>query len=464
MSLAAFGAVAAIGGIAAPLPFCDAAVAAETAPAAIAAAGGVAAASAAAARPLAAAVEEAGGDMFVTRTHACNRSVITRSKSLRLLQQQLAEAKAQLLLTHPALAAAAAALCDQLGIHVCICGARTPVATDICIDQQPENQQPAAAATSRVRLFVRQEPLYTSSLAIYTKWMPLRTAEGGPLGPPQELKEALAARLRSGKDSAEGSVTSNSCNSSSKTSSNSLMTSATWSFLLEASCCWGQPRSVFLPAAAVKQQLQLNKEHLLHHVYPRHNAVVAASAAGLAKPKLLLAVVLPLVQQQANIMLLTRQQRPPLPLPLQVTLQQQPTDAATEALVLETAHARAAAVWRLLLHQKQQQQRYTLVVDLETAEAMLAHYDHAVETAAATATPSNASKPALEAPLAPATDLAAAAQQAICCCLICTDESDLMAMPSQAPSNPNYSTSTSRSHAAAMEQKPAVRVAATVEG
>ncbi|CDI84719.1 hypothetical protein, conserved [Eimeria praecox] len=471
--IAAVAAVAAVGGTAVPLPFCDAAVAAETAAAAAAAAGGVAAASAAVARPLAAAVEEVGGEIFVTRTFACSNSVICSSKSLRLLQQQLSEARTQLLLVHPALAGAAATLCEQLGLHACICGARTPASTDICIGQQQQQQQAAAAAAARARLFVKEGPLCTRSLSIHTKWVPLRTAEGGPLKAPQELKEALAVLESSGsdstRDSTSTSTSSSSSSSGSKSNSNTLLTSDSWGLLLEASRCWGQPRSVVLSAAAAKQQLQRNKDHLLHHVSPGHDVIVAAAAAALAKPKLLLAAVLPLVQQQASILLLSRQQRPPLPLPLQVTLQQLPADAAAEALVVETPPARAAEVWGLLLQQKQQlqqqpqqQQQYTLVMDVETAEAMLAHYELAVAAAAATEASSKASTAVAEAPLAAAADLAAAAQQTIRCCVICTDESDFIAMPGQTLRDTNCSSSSL--DAAAVAAKPAVRVAAVVKG
>ncbi|CDJ47641.1 hypothetical protein, conserved [Eimeria brunetti] len=485
LSVAAVAAVAAVGGVAVPLPFYDAAVAAETAAAAAAAAGGVAAASAAAARPLATAVEEAGGEVFVTRTNACSNSIICSSKSLRLLLQQLAEAKTQLLLVHPALAAAAAALCDELGLQVCICGARTPAATDICIgqpQQQQQHQGPEAAAAAAARLFVRKLPLSTRSLSVHTKWVPLRRADGGPLGPPRELKEALADLQRSSSSSSsssgstgDNSVTSNN-SSSSKSSSSGPLTSDSWGLLLEASRCWGQPRNVLLPAAAVQQQVQRNTEQLLQHVSPGHDAIVAAAAASLAKPKLLLAALLPLLQQQASVLLLTRQQIPHLPLPMQVALQQQPADAAAEAVAMETAHARAAAVWRLLLQQQRQQkqqqqqqqqrqQQYTLVMDVGTAEAMLAHYEHAVAVAAAAAAPSIDLEAAVEPPLAAAADLAAAAQQAICCCVICTDEGDFIAMPGQELRETNGSSSSSSSlDVAAAAPKPAVRVAETVKG
>ncbi|KAL8270735.1 hypothetical protein Esti_005337 [Eimeria stiedai] len=444
LSVAALAAVAAVGAVAVPLPFADAAVAAETAAAAAAAAGGVAAAGGAAARPLAAAVEEAGGDAYSTKPITCGSSLLSSSSTLRLLQQQLAEARVQLLLVHAALAAAASFLCEQLGLHAAICGSGVPAATDLCLPHRSYSEQQQQQAVAAARLFVRQAPRYTRGLSIRTKWLPLRSRGGGALGPPRELKEALAAAAESSSSS------SDQCSSSSSTKA-----LTTWSVLVDGSPCWGLPRAVLISAAATQQQLQRNSQQLLQHFAAGDPAVVAAAAAAFARPKLLLAVLLPLLQQQAQLLLLTRQRAGRLPLPLQVALQQQPKDAAAEALEAETPEARAAAVWELLLQrmrQQQQQRQLTLVLDLGTAEALLAVKER----------PSGATTPAAAAASAAAgsvsaagADLVAAARQGICCCCICTDEADFVSMRKWNVRDSSSSSSSS---------SPPARVASVVKG
>ncbi|XP_026194349.1 uncharacterized protein LOC34619736 [Cyclospora cayetanensis] len=451
ISIAALAAVAAIGGVAVPLPFPDAAVAAETAAAAAAAAGGVAAAGGAVARPLAAAREEAGGEVFITRANAFNSSLLATSKSLRLLQQQLAETRVQLLLVHPALAAAAQYLCHQLGMHACICSAKALTATDACFSQQQR------AASAPARLFVMRGPLYTRSLAVRTKWLPIRSLRGESTENLRELREALAA-------GGVGNSESSSVSSSVSSSASGRVSENSYALLLDASRCWGMPRTVILSASALRQQLQRNAEQLFSKLRPGDAAVVAAAPEAVVKSKLLLAVVLPLLRRRASVLLLTRQQREAMPLPLRVALQQQPADAAAKALAAELPEARAGAVWKLLLQQyKQEQQQQiptTLVMDLETAEAMQALY----ERAAAAATAGAAEEATFEAP-SPAAELAAAAHRIIRCCCVCTDESDLISRIEQVPVELRGSgESGSVSEGPFTSQaRPAARIAAVVK-
>ncbi|OEH75688.1 hypothetical protein cyc_02970 [Cyclospora cayetanensis] len=103
----------------------------------------------------------------------------------------------------------------------------------------------------------------------------LSSARGESTENLRELREALAA-------GGVGNSESSSVSSSVSSSASGRVSENSYALLLDASRCWGMPRTVILSASALRQQLQRNAEQLFSKLRPGDAAVVAAAPEAVA--------------------------------------------------------------------------------------------------------------------------------------------------------------------------------------
>lgn len=375
---------------------------------------------------------------FFTEAIPCTNSIISKSPSIRRFQQRLAESRVRLVLVNPSLASVAAAVAEPLGVYVTI--VRSPLSPHseaAASETDPLGLLPGKRERDSgfVQAFVRQAQRCGSEVGGTQRWKALpvvpsvRSSAAEPELGPSATRPAgtnAASAWRTGgalfptgsEEKALGDSDKKSGLGRSDLRRRAPTPLRSVPLLhLGGGLCFGRPRAAVFEAAAVAE-LRAAEWLSLQHA----NVVVAGDSASLARSKLLLAALLPAVEQRARVAVVTGRRADPVPLPAWLSLRQTPEAEAAEQERRESATGRAEALWTLLQQQHQglASRRHThsesrtrglrLFVDLATAEALAQTWKERLNVSGTTAASEG--------------DSASSALESLENCCVCTDEQD----------------------------------------